>query len=197
MRVAGEKILAIPPLALDSVQGGAAPAIELFLERARLLRPDLLLDADGLSIVEGICRSLEGLPLALELAASRLELLSLSEIQSRLSKKLALLAEGPTDVAPRHRTIRAAMDWSYELLGPVDRLVFRWLSPFASGVQLGDSDPLWLERADRITAARKRWAASPPKLADALRESTPDPHSLYGSSARICQRPTRNSGRSG
>jgi predicted ATPase/DNA-binding CsgD family transcriptional regulator len=138
LRVAGEKILAIPPLALDSVQGGAAPAIELFLERARLLRPDLLLDADGLSIVEGICRSLEGLPLALELAASRLELLSLSEIQSRLSKKLALLAEGPTDVAPRHRTIRAAMDWSYELLGPVDRLVFRWLSPFASGVQLGD-----------------------------------------------------------
>jgi predicted ATPase/DNA-binding CsgD family transcriptional regulator len=138
LRVAGEKILAIPPLALDSVTGAAAPAVELFLDRARLLRPDLLLDADGLLMVEGICRSLEGLPLALELAASRLELLSLSEIQSRLSKKLALLAEGPTDVAPRHRTIRAAMDWSYELLGPVDRLVFRWLSPFASGVQLED-----------------------------------------------------------
>lgn len=130
LRLQGERVLTIPALPLDTA------AIPLFLERAKQIRPDLDLHDAQQHLVEEVCRALEGLPLALELAASRLDLLSLQEVHSRLSQKLTLLGDGPLDASPRHRTMRAAIDWSYELLSPIDRLVYRWLSPFAGGVDL-------------------------------------------------------------
>ena len=139
LRVSGERVFLLGPLALPNEElknAGGGPAMELFLERARSVRPNFRpLPAQTDTIVD-ICRALEGLPLALELAASRLELLTLEEIQARLAQKLSLLEAGPQDAAPRHRTMRATIDWSHELLEEEDRQLFRRLSLFSGGFRL-------------------------------------------------------------
>ena len=130
LRLQGERVLTIPALPLDTA------AIPLFLERAKQIRPDLDLDDAQQHLVGEVCRALEGLPLALELAASRLDLLSLQEVHSRLSQKLTLLGDGPLDASPRHRTMRAAIDWSYALLNEAERLLFRQVAIFRGGFTL-------------------------------------------------------------
>ncbi|MGH2801237.1 MAG: ATP-binding protein, partial [Thermoleophilaceae bacterium] len=136
--VEGEAVLALGPLELPEAPGEAAAsdAVALFLDRARLARWDFELDEENTAAVVRICRRLDGLPLALELAAARVRSLSPAEIAEHLDSRFALLARARARGSERHRTLRATVDWSYRLLGDPERLVFERLSVFASGCDL-------------------------------------------------------------
>ena len=126
LHVAGEQELAISPLA-------RAPATELFVSRARALNPRLALAAGDQERIERICDRLDGLPLAIELAAARSKLLSPAAILERLAHRLDLLSAGPRDAPQRQQTLRAAIGWSYDLLDPAVQAVFAQLGVFVGG----------------------------------------------------------------
>ncbi|MBI2761434.1 MAG: tetratricopeptide repeat protein, partial [Chloroflexi bacterium] len=111
-------------------------AVELFLARARAVRPALTLTPETAGDVAAICTLLDGLPLAIELAAARVNVFSVQEIADRLGDRLALLTGGYRDLPARHRTLRAAIDWSYELLSDEEQHLFRLLSIFGGGCTL-------------------------------------------------------------
>jgi len=133
----GEMLFHVSPLALPEA-GASAPlatlaasdAVRLFLERGRAVRPDLALDAKTAPMIAEICRQLDGLPLAIELAAARLAVLSPEEIAARLDDRFSLLTTGARGAPPRQRTLRNVLDWSYSLLGETDRALLRRLSLF-------------------------------------------------------------------
>jgi predicted ATPase/DNA-binding winged helix-turn-helix (wHTH) protein len=118
---------------------GAAESVELFAERCREAGHDLLQDAASQEIVAAICRRLEGIPLALELAACRVRLLPLEEIQRRLEDRLGFLTAGPKDLPARQRTLRETIAWSYELLQERHRRLLQGLSVFAGGCTLASA----------------------------------------------------------
>ena len=119
--------------------------MQLFAERAVLLRQDFALDAGNAAAVASVCARLDGIPLALELAAARLGSLSVPEISSRLDQRFRLLTGGSRTALPRHQTLRALIDWSYDLLNPAEQVALDRLSVFA-----GD----WtLPAAEAVTAA--------------------------------------------
>jgi predicted ATPase/DNA-binding SARP family transcriptional activator len=126
LRLAGEHELAVPPLA-------AEPSADLFLRRARALDPRLDLSAADLAAVERICARLDGLPLAIELAAARTKVLSPAAILERLGRRLDLLSAGPRDAPARQQTLRAAIGWSHELLDQDARALFARLGVFVDG----------------------------------------------------------------
>jgi predicted ATPase/class 3 adenylate cyclase len=111
-------------------------SVELFVERARALRPDFQIDQDNASTVAEICRRLDGLPLAIELAAARIRLLTPSAILARLDQRLTLLAGSTPNLPPRQRSMRGAIEWSYTLLTPDDQQLLNRLSIFAGGWDL-------------------------------------------------------------
>jgi predicted ATPase/DNA-binding SARP family transcriptional activator len=123
--VPGEVQLPVPPLP-------AADAVSLFVERARGVRPDFALDDDEPG-VRRICRRLDGLPLAIELAAARVKTLSVAEVAARLDDRFGLLTSGLRTAEARHRTLRATVDWSYELLTSGERVLLRRLAVFQGG----------------------------------------------------------------
>jgi len=112
------------------------PSVQLFLERGRAVRRDLVATGEGLASVARICRELDGLPLAIELAAARASVLSLSEIAERLSDRFRFLRAWRRVADPRHQTLQATMDWSYGLLSDDERELLRGLSVFAGGSTL-------------------------------------------------------------
>ena len=118
------------------------PSVALLLARARMARPDFALTEANAVAVAGICRRLDGLPLALELAAPRLRLLSPAALLARLDRSLGLLTAGPLDLPERHRALRATIGWSYELLHPGERALFRRLAVLAGGCTLEDAEAL-------------------------------------------------------
>jgi predicted ATPase/DNA-binding SARP family transcriptional activator len=126
LRLAGEHELPVPPLASE-------PARELFLTRARAVNAQLELSPDDAACVERICARLDGLPLAIELAAARSKVLSPAAILDRLEQRLDLLTAGPRDAPARQRTLRAAIAWSYELLDDDSRALFEMLGVFVGG----------------------------------------------------------------
>ena len=126
LRLRGEHEFPVPPLELPS-------ATALFWERAHAVRPDLELDAGSAAMVTEICRKLDGLPLALELAAARVKHLPLTAIREQLEDRLQLLVGGPRDLPLRQRAIRDTVGWSHDLLGPREQKLFRRLSVFAGG----------------------------------------------------------------
>jgi predicted ATPase/class 3 adenylate cyclase/DNA-binding winged helix-turn-helix (wHTH) protein len=128
LRLRGEHRMEIPPLALQD-------AAELFMERAFAIRLDLAEDAREREAVDRICLRLDRLPLALELAAARVALFSISALEARLAQRLAL-PDGARDLPERQRTLRATIDWSYQLLSPGEQTLFRGLAPFAGGARL-------------------------------------------------------------
>src|SRR5437763_1949464 len=128
LHVTGEARLRVPPMAL-------AEAVALFSDRARAARPGLTL-AGQEEVVAEICRRLDGIPLAVELAAARTNVMSAPEILQRLEDRFALLTTGPRTAAARHRTLQAAIDWSHELLAEPSRILFRRLAVFAGGFTL-------------------------------------------------------------
>jgi predicted ATPase/DNA-binding CsgD family transcriptional regulator len=115
-------------------------AIRLFLERARLILPDFTVTEANASSLVSICSRLDGIPLALELAAARLQVLSLEHIATRLDDRFRLLTGGSRRALPRHQTLQALIDWSYELLTSEERALFRRLSVFAGDWTLEAAD---------------------------------------------------------
>jgi predicted ATPase len=136
--LSSESVYLLPELSLPT-------AVELFTQRARAARPGAELPAD---LVEEVCRHLDGLPLAVELAAARMRVLSVAEISRRLEDRFGLLRGGPRDAPDRHQTLHAVVDWSWNLLDPAGRATMRALSIFPAGFTtdaarwvLGDADP--------------------------------------------------------
>lgn len=129
LSIAGEQLYRMPPLA-------APDAVELFAERARSADPAFVLDAQNASDVADLCGRLDSMPLAIELAAARANVLSPAEIARRLDQRFRLLTGGDRSALPRHQALRATIDWSYELLDERTRTVFRRLSVFAGGCAL-------------------------------------------------------------
>ncbi|HEX5450837.1 MAG TPA: hypothetical protein VFW86_00475, partial [Candidatus Limnocylindrales bacterium] len=134
-----EHVYPVPPLGLPpEVRGRTSAAhyegfeaIVLFVERARMVRPDFHLDDDNAAAVADICRRLDGLPLAIELAAARLRLLSPEALRDRLGHRLELLRSSSRDMPERQQTLRATIDWSYQILEPGEQRVFESLAVFA------------------------------------------------------------------
>lgn len=140
LHITGEQELAVPPLALPDAREPVAPeqlarfeAISLFVQRATAIDPSFGIREENAQDVAELCLRLDGLPLAIELAASRVKLLSPQAILERLEHRLDLLTSGPVDVPARQRTLREAIGWSYELLDEIERILFRRLSVFAGG----------------------------------------------------------------
>ncbi|MFF0751000.1 BTAD domain-containing putative transcriptional regulator [Streptomyces sp. NPDC004267] len=135
--VPGEAVRPVEPLP-------PTPAHLLFAERARAVRPDFRAEATGedARAVEEICRRLDGLPLAIELAAARLRLLTPRQIADRLDDRFLLLTSGSRTVLPRQQTLRAVVDWSWELLEPAERELLRQASVFAGGWDLAAAEAL-------------------------------------------------------
>ena len=126
--------LAVPPADLAAPDRLAAfESVQLFAEHAALHRRGFIVDDANAAAVAAICVRLDGIPLALELAAARLGSLSASEINARLDQRFRLLTTGNRTALPRHQTLRALIDWSYDLLSPEERIVFDRLSVFAGG----------------------------------------------------------------
>ena len=135
LRVRGEHRVDVPPLPLDD-------ASELFAQRARAARAGLELRPEDRAAIEGICLRLDGLPLALELAAARVAVFAPAALEARLSERLTL-PEGPRDLPERQRTLLAMIDWSYQLLTAGERRLLLSLAPFIGGVRVEDAEAIW------------------------------------------------------
>ena len=151
LRVRGETVWRVPPLSLPGAgapvqvflsDGSAAAAdtatvaaqheaIQLFVDRAAALRPAFALTASNYSAIVQLCRTLDGVPLAIELAAARIRALSVEQIAARLDDRFRLLASGDRTAPPRQQTLQAAVDWSFHLLTPAEQVLLRRLSVFA------------------------------------------------------------------
>jgi non-specific serine/threonine protein kinase len=114
--------------------------VRLFVERAKLVRPDFDLTADNASSVASICARLDGMPLAIELAAPRLRSMSVAELSERLDQRFALLTDGSRTALPRHRTLRSTIDWSYDLLTEREQPMLRRVAVFAGGWTLQSAE---------------------------------------------------------
>ncbi|WP_449061521.1 ATP-binding protein, partial [Planomonospora algeriensis] len=125
--------LAVPGETQDADAISAAPAVRLFLDRARAVRPSFVLDASSAPAVASICRRLDGMPLAVELAAARVKALSPADIEARLRDRFSLLTAGSRTGEARHRTLRATLDWSHDLLTEAERRLLRRLAVFRGG----------------------------------------------------------------
>jgi predicted ATPase/transcriptional regulator with XRE-family HTH domain len=140
--VGGEAIYRVPPLSLPGpgesglVAAESSDAVALFIARARAQGTGLLVDAQTAPLVISICRGLDGLPLAIELAAARLRSLSLRGLADRLDQRFRLLTGGSRTVLPRQQTLQAAVDWSYSLLNRAEQLLLRRLPVFAESFDL-------------------------------------------------------------
>ena len=140
--VAGEALLPVPPLGVPGAtevspeQLAQSDAVQLFVDRATAVQPSFLLDAGTAPAVCYVCRRLDGIPLALELAAARVRILPPQEIAARLDDRFSLLSSANRRALPRHQTLRAAIDWSYGLLSEPERELFGRLSAFAGGFTL-------------------------------------------------------------
>ncbi len=147
LRVSGELALPVPPLELPRSDASeselrSSEAVQLFLQRSRLARPGFEPTNEDVRIVGEICSRLDGLPLAIELAAARTSLLSPKALLARLEKRLELLTGGSRDQPERHQTLRAAIDWSYELLEESEKTLFQRLSGFSGGVTLDAAEAI-------------------------------------------------------
>ncbi len=132
LRIEGECAWPVPSLGQE--------AAKLFIDRARASRPDLTFDESTNPTVQAICRRLDGMPLAIELAAARTRVLTLHDLAARLDDQLSVLVVGQRDAPPRHQTLRAALDWSYSLLAPAEQGLFERLCVFTGGWTLASAE---------------------------------------------------------
>jgi predicted ATPase/serine/threonine protein kinase len=143
LRVYGEQEFPVPPLPLPDPRLVPSPeglagfaSVALFVQRAAATRPDFRLTPENAPAVAELCRRLDGLPLAIELAAARVKILPPSSLLARIESRLELLTGGARDAPARQQTLRRTIDWSYELLTPSERILFARLSVFAGGCTL-------------------------------------------------------------
>lgn len=155
LRIAGEKTYPVPALAApDSrkvieVEALAKfDAVRLFVERATAVQPDFALSPRNAVAVADICRRLDGIPLAIELAAARMRALSAEKIADRLDQCFRLLTDGDTTALPRQQTLRASIDWSHDLLFAAERTLFRRLAVFAGGFTLEAAEAVCADSID-------------------------------------------------
>src|SRR6266571_4116672 len=155
LRVRDEQLVPVPPLALpdpahlpDLEHLSEIPAVALFVERAREARPAFTLTSENAAPIVEICQRLDGLPLALELAAAVLSLLSPAALLARLERRLPLLTRGARDLPERQQTLRNTLAWSYDLLVEGEQQLFRLLSVFAGGFTLEAAQAVCLPDAD-------------------------------------------------
>jgi len=154
LHVGGEQEFIVPPLMLPlpglaSVADlGASPAVMLFVQRARAIRADFVLHEGNAPAVAEVCRRLDGLPLAIELAASRSKVLAPAALLARLAQGLRILSGGPKDQPIRLQTMQAAIAWSYDLLSMEQRALFRRLTVFAGGGALEAAEAVAIPGAD-------------------------------------------------
>ncbi|HEY1509051.1 MAG TPA: BTAD domain-containing putative transcriptional regulator, partial [Solirubrobacteraceae bacterium] len=139
--ITGEALWLVEPLALPERDAGpgeieSSPAVRLLRDRAGAMRRDLAIDTHSLSTMVRVCRALDGMPLAIELAAARLRTMSLDQLARRLDDRFRLLTGGSRTALPRHQTLRAVVDWSWELLTDAERMVLRRLAVFSGGASL-------------------------------------------------------------
>ncbi len=148
--ITGEALWLVEPLALPDAYPSRAemessPAVQLLRDRAGAVRRDFAVDPRTLSTMVRVCRALDGMPLAIELAAARLRTMSIDQLAHRLDDRFRLLTSGSRTALPRHKTLRAVVDWSWELLTDAERMALRRLSVFSGGASL--------EAAERVCAA--------------------------------------------
>ena len=155
--ITGEALWLVEPLALPAKDASlgeieSAPAVRLLRDRADAVRRDLATDARTLSTLARVCRALDGMPLAIELAAARLRTMSIDQLANRLDDRFRLLTGGSRTALPHHRTLRAVVDWSWELLTDAERTVLRRLAVFSGGASLDAAEQVCggdsLERGD-------------------------------------------------
>jgi predicted ATPase/DNA-binding CsgD family transcriptional regulator len=163
LRIPGEAVWSVPPLSLPDPQPWRSPdqfqealsayqqseAVQLFAARAAAAVPGFALDSQTAPWVAEICRRLDGLPLAIELAAARNRAFSVQQIAERLDSRFHLLSQGSRTAAPRHQTLDAALDWSFNLLDDEEQLVFRRLGVFAGDWTLDAAEAVCQSRDDR------------------------------------------------
>ena len=147
--ITGEALWLVEPLALPEEDAGpgeieSSPAVQLLWDRAGAVRKDLAADAHTLLTMARVSWALDGMPLAIELAAARLRTMSLDQLDHRLDDRFRLLTSGSRTALPRHKTLRAVVDWSWELLTDAERMVLRRLAVFSGGASL--------EAAERVCA---------------------------------------------
>jgi predicted ATPase/DNA-binding CsgD family transcriptional regulator len=194
LHVAGEQRFPVLPLMLPgftTARGGesedsslaviaASPAVRLFIARAQAIDPRFGLNTGNASAIAGICRRLDGLPLAIELAAARSDLFSAAELLARLDPALPLLSDGPADAPSRLRTMRDAIAWSYSLLGPREQVLFRHLAVFVGGFTIEAAE--WVagspggKVAGTSSPSPRDPAIQPPSVAPTPRHPSPIPH---------------------
>jgi predicted ATPase/DNA-binding CsgD family transcriptional regulator len=130
LRVAGEAVWPVPPLPVAADGGSPGAAVQLFTERAVAASPSFALTPENAGAVAEVCRSLDGIPLAIELAAARVRTLTVAQIRDRVADRFELLTRGDRTAPARQRTLRAAIDWSHDLLIPREQMLLRRLSVF-------------------------------------------------------------------
>ncbi|MEZ4532293.1 MAG: LuxR C-terminal-related transcriptional regulator [Thermomicrobiales bacterium] len=153
-----ERLFPVAPLAVEpsptSGESELPGGVRLFLDRARQRDPSLIQNQSLVLDVQEICRQLDGLPLAIELAAAHIGTISPRELKQRLNPRLSLLSHGYRDLPERQRTMRATIAWSYELLSEWQRHAFQWLSVFVGGFRLHTAEALLTDRDAGDSAAR-------------------------------------------
>ncbi|HLK57746.1 MAG TPA: BTAD domain-containing putative transcriptional regulator [Chthonomonadaceae bacterium] len=164
MGLLGETVWRVPPLGLPTQQEAeqrqsdpeplmAFAAIRLFVERGMAASPRFALTSANAAAVVQVCRRLEGIPLALEMAAARLNVLTVEQIATRLDDRFRLLTGGSRTAIPRQQTLRAAMDWSYDLLSPAEQIALQRLSIFAGGATLEAIETVCSDDPSQLTDA--------------------------------------------
>jgi len=153
LHIYGEHEFPVPPLPLPNQRASAKalsqnPSVALFVNRAVAVKPNFELTGENAPAVAAICARLEGLPLAIELAAARIKLLSPAAMQARLEKRLELLTGGARDLPERQQTLRGTIDWSYGLLNATEQALFRRVSAFAGGCTLEGVEAVCNTRQD-------------------------------------------------
>ncbi len=171
LRVYGEHEFPVPPLPLPDVNdlpAGTAvtylsryPSIRLFQERARAIRPDFRLTDDNIADVARICAWLDGLPLAIEMAAAQVKWLTPAQVFAQLKTRLIALTGGPRDLTPRQQSLSGAIAWSYHLLSEHERLLFATMGVFVGGCDAAAASAIWQQAAARLNHPTSTLNAAP------------------------------------